>query len=97
MNFELVSLSRAEVAASKSDALVVLVPDTFKPGKDTVSRLIADALKSADLETKAGKLLQAWRTVGVAAPRVLLVGMGDGSARRSWPQWPPSRPHPSSA
>ena len=82
MNFELASLNLAGAAAHKTDALVVLVRDGFKPGKDALSRLIDDAINMGDLDTKAGKLLQAWRAQGLAAPRLLLVGVGDGSPRQ---------------
>ncbi len=82
MNFELKSLDLAGAAAEKCDALVVVVPESFKSGKDALSRLLAEALKAGDLETKAGKTLQLYRSAGIAAPRALLVGAGDGSARQ---------------
>src|SRR5205085_12364619 len=37
---------------------------------------------SGDLDTKPGKLLQAYRPAGVGAKRVVLASAGDGSARR---------------
>ncbi len=82
MDFELKSLGLADAAAEKCDALVVLVAETFKPGKDRLSRLAGDALETGDLEAKPGKLLQAYRVEGVAAQRVILAGAGDGSGRR---------------
>lgn len=82
MNFELKSLGLAEAAGEKCDALAVLVADAFKPGRDSLSRLVAEAVKAGDLETKAGKLLQLYRPDAAAAPRVVLVGAGDGSARQ---------------
>jgi leucyl aminopeptidase len=82
MDFELKTLDLAEAGRQKCDALVVLVAEGFKPGTDPVSRLVGVARKAGDLETKAGKLLQAYRTDGVAAQRLVLVGAGDGSARR---------------
>jgi leucyl aminopeptidase len=82
MDFELKTLGLAGAAGDKCDALVVLVAEGFKPGKDALSRLAADAIKARDLETKPGKLLQAYRSAGIAAPRVVLVGCGDGSGRR---------------
>jgi leucyl aminopeptidase len=82
MDFELKTLGLADAAAEKCDALVVLVAESFKPGKDTLSRLVADALKAGDLEPKPGKLLQAYRTAGVTAQRVILAGAGDGSGKR---------------
>lgn len=82
MNFELAAMSLADAAAEKSDALLVLLCDGFKPGKDALSRLAGDALKAQDWDTKAGTLLQAYRAPGVTAPRLLLGGAGDGSARQ---------------
>jgi leucyl aminopeptidase len=82
MNFELKSLPLAGAVSEKCDALVVLVADGFKPGRDTLSDIIGQALKAGDLETKAGKLLSLYRPAGVGASRVLLVGAGDASAKQ---------------
>ncbi|MEO5669841.1 MAG: leucyl aminopeptidase [Ramlibacter sp.] len=82
MDFDLKTLSLAGAAGTKCDALVLLVGDSFKPGKDALSRLAGDALKARDFEPKAGKLLQAYRSAGIAAPRVVLAGCGDGSGKR---------------
>ena len=82
MDFELKTLSPASAAGEKCDALVLLVGEGFKPGKDALSRLAADALKAHDFETKPGRLLHAYRSAGIAAPRVVLAGCGDGSGRK---------------
>ncbi|HSH91749.1 MAG TPA: leucyl aminopeptidase [Ramlibacter sp.] len=82
MDFELKTLNLTAAAAEKADALVLLVTESFKPGKDPLSRLAADALKARHLETKAGKSLQAYRSAGIAAPRVILAGAGDGSGKK---------------
>lgn len=82
MDFELKTLGLAAAATEKCDALVMLVGENFKAGKDTLSSLAAEALKARHLEPKAGKLLQAYRSAGVAAPRVVLAGCGDGSAKK---------------
>ncbi|NML48202.1 leucyl aminopeptidase [Ramlibacter sp. G-1-2-2] len=82
MDFELKTLDAAGAASEKCDVLLVLVTDSFRAGKDPVSRLVAAALDAGDLEPKAGKLLQAYRSEGIAAPRVLLAGAGDGSGRK---------------
>jgi leucyl aminopeptidase len=82
MDFELKTLTLAGAAAEKCDAIVMLVGDNFKPGKDPLSSLAADALKARHLEPKPGKLLQAYRSAGIAAPRVVLAGSGDGSGKR---------------
>src|SRR3978361_1364149 len=67
MDFDLKTLTLAGAAAEKCDALVLLVADAFKPGKDPLSRLAADALKAGDFEAKPGKMLQAYRSAGIAA------------------------------
>ncbi|HSW19243.1 MAG TPA: leucyl aminopeptidase [Ramlibacter sp.] len=82
MDFDLKTLELPGAASEKCDALLVLVAESFKPGKDALSLLIADAMKSGGFEPKPGKTLQAWRPQGVAAGRVMLVGVGDGSPRR---------------
>ena len=81
MDFELKTLTRSRVCTEKCDALVVLVPQHVAEGDDTLSLLIEAATQSGDFDRKAGKLLQAYRTTGIAATRVLLVGAGEGSAK----------------
>jgi len=81
MDFELKTLTRARVCAEKCDALVVIVPQQVVEGDDTLSVLIEAATQSGDFERKPGKLLQAYRTAGIAATRVLLVGAGEGTAK----------------
>jgi len=84
MNFELKSLNVSSVAGEKSDALVVLVNTAFKPGagRGPLAELINQALKAGDLDTKAGKLLQVYRPAGISSPRVVLAGIGEGTARQ---------------
>src|SRR4051812_39702748 len=82
MDFELKTLDLAGAAGEKSDVLLVLVTEGFRGGNDAVSRLAAAALQGRDLEPKPGKLLHAYRAEGVAAPRLILAGAGDGSGRR---------------
>ena len=82
MDFELKTLDLAGAANEKCDVLLVLVTEGFQPaGKDPLSRLVASALAARDLETKPGKSLQAYRSEGIAASRILMVGAGDGSPR----------------
>src|SRR3569623_17207 len=82
MDFVLKTLTLAGAAAEKCDALVLLVTENFKPGKDALSRLAGAAIKARDLEATPGKVLQAYRSAGIAATRVLLAGGGDGSGKR---------------
>lgn len=81
MNFELKTLNLAGAATDKCDALLVLVSDAFKPGKDVLSKLIAQTLKSGDLETKPGKPLVIYRPAGLACVRAVLVSVGTGAAK----------------
>ena len=81
MDFELKTLTLATICNEKADALIVLVPEGLVAGDDAVSTLAALAIKSGDFETKPGKLLSAYRTAGIAAPRVLLAGVGDASVK----------------
>jgi leucyl aminopeptidase len=82
MDFELKTLDPAGAAGEKTDVLVVLVTEKFPSGKDPVSALAAAALQAKDLEPKPGKLLHAYRPGGIAAPRVIFAGAGDGSGKR---------------
>ncbi|MFN4360609.1 MAG: leucyl aminopeptidase [Hylemonella sp.] len=82
MNFELLTLDLAGAAKQPADALIVLLPAGFKPGKDALAGLVAHALKAGDLETQAGKLLALYRPAQAKAARVLLVGTGEGTARQ---------------
>ena len=81
MNFELKALDLAAAAAEKCDALIVLLPASFKPAKDALSGIAAQALKAGDLQTKAGKLLSLYRPAGISSARVVLAGVGEASAK----------------
>jgi leucyl aminopeptidase len=81
MNFDLKTLELTAAASEKCDLLIVLLPEGLKPGQDALSALAALALKQGDLTTKVGKHLSLYQVPAVAARRVVLVGVGDGSAR----------------
>jgi len=81
MNFELKVLDLNAAALEKCEALVVLVGVNFKAGKDRLSTLWTQAVKAGDAEAKAGKALMIYRPATVAAGRVVLAGVGEGSAR----------------
>ena len=85
MYFELHSLDLNGAARAKCDALLVLMGDRFKPGKDVVSGLVAQAVKAGDLEitpAKPDRQLIIYRPVGLACSRAVLASIGDGSARQ---------------
>jgi len=81
MNFELKTLDLKAAAGFNTDAVVVLLPDHFKPGRDSISQLVTKARANADLDDSVGKLLSIWYAAGVKAPRLILVSTGEGSAR----------------
>ncbi|MEO8122310.1 MAG: leucyl aminopeptidase, partial [Rhodoferax sp.] len=84
MNFELKTFDLSGVAKEKCDALIVLLGGSFKPGKDVLSVMAAQAFKAGDLESapgKTGKPLVLYRLAGVACSRAVLVSVGDGSAK----------------
>ena len=83
MNFELKTLSLPQALAEKCDALLVMVPSAFVPGSDGLSALIVQAQKRGDMEAKAGKLLQLYGIQGVAAARVVVACVGDGSVKQT--------------
>jgi leucyl aminopeptidase len=78
MDFQLKTLSTAQAANEKCDALIVLAAAANPTSKDPLATLVADARKAGDLADKAGKLLALYRPARIAAPRVLLVSVGDG-------------------
>lgn len=84
MNFELKALPLLQADKSALDALLVLVPDSHvpatKPTDPALARFIGQARSAGDFETAVGKSLLGYRVEGVKAPRVLLMGVGDGSA-----------------
>ncbi len=82
MNFELKPLSLHEAATEKCDALLVLVPDSFKPGRDGFTALVGRAIKDGDAQTKAGKILSLYKPALAQASRVVIAGIGDGSAKQ---------------
>ncbi|MDO5624116.1 MAG: leucyl aminopeptidase [Pseudomonadota bacterium] len=82
MNFELKTLRLPEAAAEAAPALAVLVADDFTAGEDALSALIGRASASGDFKTEAGTLLASYGAPRIAADRVLLVGLGDGSPAR---------------
>jgi leucyl aminopeptidase len=82
MNFDLKPLDFQAAAHFKTDALIVLISADFKPARDALSQLVAQAHKSADLDATAGKTLSLWRPAGIQAARVVLVSLGEGSAKQ---------------
>lgn len=80
MDFQLKTLSSGQAASEKVDALIVLVPPGTLAGKDALANLVNAARNAGDLPEKAGKLLSLYRPAGVAAPRLVLVSAGDGTA-----------------
>ncbi len=83
MNFDLKNCGLSQAITEKCDALLVMVPADFEPGRDALSVLIAQARKSGDFEAKGGKLLQLFGVGGVSAPRVVIACTGDGSAKQT--------------
>ncbi len=81
MNFEFKSGSLGVAASQKCDALLLLVPASFKPGTDKLSLLVKELRASGDFEDKPGKLAQIYRPEGVGSPRLVVVGVGQGAAK----------------
>ncbi|MDH5709548.1 MAG: leucyl aminopeptidase, partial [Hylemonella sp.] len=69
-------------ASLACDALIVLVPASTKPGKDDLSALLAHALRSGDLQSKPGKLLQLYQPTQVRATRMVFAGIGEGTPQQ---------------
>ena len=73
MNFQLKSLTRAQAASLKTDALLVLLPQDQRLGKADWLHAYQD-----DLPYKPGKWLALHQVAGVSCKRVLVVGVGEG-------------------
>lgn len=82
MDFELSSLRLAQAAADRTPALIVLVQEGFEPGEDAISALIRRAIEGKDFGPEAGKLLPSYGAARIAATRIVLAGIGDGSAAK---------------
>lgn len=80
MNFEFKTLSLAAAAKTSTDTLIVLISNQFKAGKDPLSALIEKAIKAKDLSTKTGQALHAYAVSGVAAGKLMILGVGEGQA-----------------
>lgn len=81
MDFQLKTLSAAAACSTRCDALVVLFGKDAPASRDTLSRLWAQALKDGDVKEQGGRVLTLYRHADLAAPRVVLAGMGDGSVK----------------
>ncbi len=81
MNFELKKLDLDHASREKCDALIVLVGDAFKPGKDVLSVQLAAALKAGDLQAKSGKTLALYHVDGITGTRVVFAHCAGGSAK----------------
>ncbi|RYF70628.1 MAG: leucyl aminopeptidase, partial [Comamonadaceae bacterium] len=79
MDVQLKTLSLAQAANEKTDALIVLTTSAEPKAGGPLATMLAQAVQSGDLADKPGKVLPMYRPVGVTAPRVVLVSMGDGS------------------
>lgn len=61
MNFDLKKLDLEAAAIEKCDLLAVLVPEEFKPGRDELSALVAQAIKQG---TSAPRLANTCSAMG---------------------------------
>ena len=80
MNFELLSLSWSKATSLKTDGLVVLVSDGQKRETGMLSTMLEQAEKTGDFTSAAGQCLVWWKPPGLAALRLVLVGVGQGRA-----------------
>jgi leucyl aminopeptidase len=80
MNLELQTLSWAQAASSKTDALVVLVSKSAKLETGLIANMLAQAEKSGDFSAAAGQCMLWWKPPGLNALRLVLVGVGEGRA-----------------
>ena len=81
MNFELLSLSWAKAATLKTDALLVLVAEGQKQEPGLLSSMLDQAQKTGDFNSSSGQCMLWWKPPGLAALRLVLVGIGKGRAQ----------------
>jgi leucyl aminopeptidase len=81
MDFQLKTLALADATRDKTDALVVLWPESGASDAGPLGSWVASAIKGGDFEAKAGRLLSSYRSEGIAARRLVIAGAGDGQAR----------------
>ncbi len=73
MIFELKTAELKSIAQSKTDALVILVPNDFKAARDALSGLIQDVSQAANFQESAGKVVSLWKPAQVDVRRLVLV------------------------
>ena len=81
MNFELKALTAAAAAREKCDLLLVLVSEQAALGNDAIGAMVAHAVKQGDFALSGGKQLALYQVPAIAARRVVLLGVGAGSAK----------------
>lgn len=81
MDFQLKTLSLAQAATEKTDALIVLLSrEAALDGDDALSALLHAARAAGDIGERAGRLLAFYKPAGIAAPRVWAAHAGDFGA-----------------
>ena len=73
--------SPKKAAAKKAAASSKPSPEAISSSDDALTALAARAMQAGDFKPEAGSLLPCYGVQGVAAARVLLAGVGEGSAR----------------
>jgi leucyl aminopeptidase len=85
MNFELKTLSWAQAGATPAALLVVLVTKAgstaAKAVDGPIAALVAHAHTAGDCDGTVAKLVQAYALPGLRAGKVILAGVGEGTAR----------------
>lgn len=83
MNFQALTAAGDALGAVSADALVIVVPagESSATGDRAVDAAVAAAVKSGDFEAKGGRTLYLHGAAGVKAPRVVLAGAADTSAK----------------
>ena len=83
MDFKSVALGTAGLAGLGADALMVVVAGTTMPGdvEASVATVLRDAVKSGDLELKAGRCLYVHRPTGLKAQRLIFAVAADDAAK----------------
>ncbi len=81
MNLELQSLTWAQAATLKTDALVVFVAQGAQHETGLIASILAQAENSGDFSPAAGQCMLWWKPPGLRTQRLVLVGVGEGRAQ----------------
>jgi len=80
MKFQLKPLSLKTIINEKTDVLIALVDESFKPAADALSGWIQQVIQQGDFQAKSGPSVELYRPSGLQCTRLLLLPLGQDKA-----------------